>query len=261
MRLESKTAVVTGAGSGIGRAIARRFVEEGARIVVNDLLPERADETVDLIAKQGGEAVATAGDVADRPYVERMFALALQRFGGYDILVNNAGITGRAALLEMTDENWDRVLRVNLRSMFICTQEAARYWMQEGRRGKIVNLGSVASIRGIVGLAHYVASKGGVKQFTEASAMELAPHKINVNAVGPGSIPTNIGQSGGDAPVDPAAQRERLAAIIPVGRSGEARDIANGALFLASEEADYVTGHLLVMDGGRSIAISSVAPS
>ena len=255
MRLQNKVAVLTGGGSGIGRATALRFAEEGARVVVDDLNQAWADETVSLVAKQGGEAVAVIADVTERAGVRKMFGTAQERFGGYDILVNNAGVLSHASILDLEEEEWDRVMRVNLRSMYLCTQEAARYWVQNGRPGKIINLGSVTSEMGATGLAHYVTSKGGGRQFTRACALELAPHKINVNAVGPGTINTNIAGGGGE-PSGP--QSDVMGRIVPLGRGGQPVDVANNIIFLASEEADYITGVLLIMDGGRSIAMSSV---
>ncbi len=136
MRLQNKVAVLTGGGSGIGRATALRFAEEGARVVVDDLNQAWADETVSLVAKQGGEAVAVIADVTERAGVRKMFGTAQERFGGYDILVNNAGVLSHASILDLEEEEWDRVMRVNLRSMYLCTQEAARYWVQNRRPGK-----------------------------------------------------------------------------------------------------------------------------
>ena len=257
MRLKDKIAVITGAGGGIGRATAERFAKEGARIVINDIVAARAQETVDIITRAGGQAVAAPGDVTVRADVQRIFATALDRFGTYDVLINNAGILRRAAITDLDEDDWERIFRVNVRSMFLCTQEAARYWLKEQRPGKIVNLGSVTSIRGNSGAAHYAATKGAIKQYTESCALELGPHGINVNAIGPGMVPTNIASGGGAFTPPDAARLAAMGKAVPIGRPGTVEDIAAGCLFLASDEASYITGHLLIMDGGRTIATSS----
>lgn len=257
MRLKDKVAVITGAGGGIGRAIAQRFAQEGARVVVNDIVAARAQETAAIVTRAGGQAVAAPGDVTIRADVQRMFATALERFAACDILINNAGILHRAPITDLHEDDWERIFRVNVKSMFLCTQEAARYWIKNQRPGKIVNLGSVTSIRGNSGAAHYAATKGAIKQYTESCALELGPHRINVNALGPGMVPTNIVAGGGAFTPPDAARLEAMGRAVPIGRPGTVEDIAAGCLFLASEEASYITGHLLVMDGGRTVATTS----
>ena len=245
MRLEGKVAIVTGAGSGIGRGVSLRFAEEGASIVVADIDGPRAAETVALVGEAGGNAVAVTADVSKGVDVKRLFSEALSAFDGFDILANTAGILTWAPLLEITEEMWDRMLEVNLKSMFLCTQEAARYWVREKRKGRIVNLGSVNSDYAIPGNAHYSAAKGAVKMFTRAAAVELAPYRINVNAVGPGGTQTNITEAFQD-PEQVAAMEKNL----PWGRIAQPRDIANVILMLASDDAEYVSGQLVFVDGG-----------
>ncbi len=256
MRLNDKVAIVTGAGSGIGRGICVRFAEEGANIVAADINRDGAERTAALVGELGRQAVVVTADVSRRADVQRIFTATLQRFKTFDILVNNAGILTYASILELTEEAWDKVMGTNLKSMFHCTQEAARYWVREKRPGKIVNLGSLNSELAIAGIPHYCASKGGVRMFTRACALDLAPYKINVNAIGPGGTQTNI------IPLfqDPAGV-EQVAKSNPWGRIGQPRDIANMALFLASDEADYITGELFMVTGGATAGISRGAAS
>jgi glucose 1-dehydrogenase len=250
MRLAGKLALVTGAGGGIGRGIAERFAEEGAKVAVADIDGERAHETAALI---GSSAVPLVADVSRRDDVQALLATTLELLGGLDILVNNAGILTWGSILDLPEAEWDRVMAVNLKSMYLCTQEVARYWVGAGRRGRIVNLASLSSELAIAGQSHYCASKGGVKMFTRATALDLAPHSINVNAVAPGNIPnTNIIGAHPDPAFLDAARRAN-----PWGRVGEPRDVANAALFLVSDEADYITGHTLFVDGGRSAAMAA----
>ncbi len=251
MRLKDKVAIVTGAGSGIGRGVALRFAEEGARIVAADIDGRRAAETVALVGEAGGNAVPVTADVSKSEDVKRLFSEALAAFGSFDILINNAGILTWAPLLELTEEMWDRMLDVNLKSMFLCTQEAARFWVRERRPGKIVNLGSVNSEFAIAGAAHYCAAKGGVKMFTRSAAVELAPYKINVNAVGPGGTQTNITEAFQDQ-----AQVAEMEKSLLWGRIAQPRDIANAILMLASDDAEYVTGQLVLVDGGTTAKLA-----
>ncbi|MCH7552856.1 MAG: glucose 1-dehydrogenase [Chloroflexi bacterium] len=247
MRLKDKVAIVTGGGSGIGQGICRRFAQEGARLVIADIDPVRLRETADIVAKDGAEAVTVEADVSQRADVQRIFEAALERFQGFDILVNNAGILTWGSILDLPEEDWDRVLAVNLKSMFLCTQQAARFWVEKGRPGRVINMGSVNSEAALPGIPHYCASKGGVRMFTKAVALDLAPHKINVNAVGPGGTQTNLIPTFSDP-----EQLAQMGQAIPLGRVAQPQDIADVALFLASDDSKYVTGQLIMVDGGAT---------
>ena len=277
MKLKDRVALVTGGGSGIGRAIALRFAEEGARVIVNDVKLPKAQETVDAIAA-GSEAQrgrALEADVADSSQVRRMFAEIDRDFGALDILVNNAGIaetapgdrdrlkaTGEARLgelmsggpvtthwdvtQEMSDEAWHRMIGVHLNGTFFCTREALRL-MGRRSRGAIINMSSVAALMGLDATPHYSAAKGGVLAFTRALAREVASRGIRVNAICPGYIDTPM-----TAPISPLMQRVILSRT-PLGRMGEPREIAATALFLASDEGSYFTGQWLSPNGGLFI--------
>lgn len=246
MRLQDKIAIVTGAGSGNGRGIALRFAEEGAHLVVADVSDKGARETAAMIEALGQQALVTLTDVSRRDHAEAMVAQTVERFGRVDILVNNAGIETLVPFLDLPEEQWDRVLDVNLKGTFLCGQAAARAMVAAGTRGKIVNIGSINSQIALKEQAHYVASKGGVMMLTKAMALELARYGINVNAIGPGVIDTAMTANSLSDP----ARREMLLSHIPMRRVGQPRDIGNAAVYLASDEADYVTGIMLFVDGG-----------
>lgn len=262
-QLAGKVAIVTGAGDGIGRGIATLFAREGARVVVNDIAAPAATATAALIKADGGEATACVGDVSDEAAVDRLIEDTVAAYGDLDVLVNNAGVLTFAPLLELTAEAWDRVVTINTRSVFLCTRAAARHWVQAKRPGKIVNMGSAnAEMASLSGLAHYTASKGAIRMFTRTAAAELAQHRINVNAIGPGTIPTGIGQSA--AREISAAERkemeQRLAESIPVGRAGTPEDIAELALYLSLPASDYLTGQHILIDGGRNLFAGPYRP-
>jgi NAD(P)-dependent dehydrogenase (short-subunit alcohol dehydrogenase family) len=243
MRLKDKVAIVTGAGRGIGEGIALRFAEEGAKVVVNEADVNR---TVEAIRGQGGKAVAVIGSVASREVAQKMVDTALKEFGTLDILVNNAGIIRDAMLHKMTDEQWDQVIEVNLKGTFLCIQCAARVMREKGY-GKIINISST-SWRGNPGQLNYSATKAGVIGMTKTAAKELAPRGINVNVIAPGMIWTDMIKSMPPAIVE--RMEKGLAFIVPLNRKGQPRDIANLALFLASDESSYITGQLIHCDGG-----------
>ncbi|MDP8924435.1 MAG: SDR family oxidoreductase [Chloroflexota bacterium] len=247
MRLEGKNAIVTGAGSGIGRAIALGFAREGAGVVAADLDRDAADRTAAEIVAAGGRAIAVGVDVAVRASNEALLAAALAEFGRIDILANNAGVSGRAHFLDMTDEEWDRVLDVNLRGQFLCGQVVARQMAADGG-GSIINTSSqLAEGAANPNSSHYLASKGGSRMLTRAMAVDLAPHNIRVNALAPGVTVTGLTR---ERLATDHAWREWALARIPLGRLGEPDDQVGAAIFLASDESRYMTGATLVVDGG-----------
>jgi NAD(P)-dependent dehydrogenase (short-subunit alcohol dehydrogenase family) len=244
MRLLNDVTIVTGAARGIGSQIARRFAEEGARVVVADLDEERAEQVAASITAAGGTAIAAGVDITSQQQVERLMALAVSRFGKLDVLVNNAGVGLNQPLLATTLEQWEHVLRVNLTGTFLCAQAAARVMVKQ-RSGRIVNVASISGQRGGQGRAAYGASKAGVILLTRVMAVELAPHGVRVNAISPGPVVTEM-SNGTHTPATRQAYHDR----IPLGRYGEQQEIAAAALFLASTESSFVNGHTLNVDGG-----------
>jgi NAD(P)-dependent dehydrogenase (short-subunit alcohol dehydrogenase family) len=246
MTFQDEVAIVTGAGSGIGRSVARHLAAEGARVVVADLNRATALETSAQIKESSGKAIAIQVDVSSPTQVTTLASQSLERWGQIDILVNSAGVSGGHPFLEMEVAEWDRVLSVNLKGAFLCSQAVARAMVQAGRGGKIINITSVNSEIAAPGISHYCASKGGLRMLTKVLAIELAPHKINVNAVGPGIIDTNLTVRSMN---DPDRLRY-LMEQVPWRRVGQPEDVAEAVLFLASERADYITGSTLWVDGG-----------
>jgi glucose 1-dehydrogenase len=247
MRLKDKVALVTGANSGIGQAIAIRFAAEGAHVAVNYLPGGHRDEDAAReVAAFGPTALAVAGDVSKREDVERMVAQTVERFGRLDIAVNNAGMEIKKPFLEVADEEWNRVIGVDLFGVYLVSQVAARQMVKQGQGGKLVNISSVHEDIPFPGYTAYCAAKGGVRMLMRNLAMELAPYQINVNNVAPGAIATPINQAVLD---DPVALKNALQEI-PWGRFGKPEEVASVALFLASDESDYVTGSTYYVDGG-----------
>lgn len=246
MRLQNKVAIVTGAGSGNGRGIALRFAEEGADVVVADVVLDSAQATAKAIEALGRRALVTQTDISQRASVETLVAHTLAEFGQVDILVNNAGIGGRVKFLELTDEVWDRMMAINLKGPFLCAQAVARVMVQQGRGGVIVNIGSIEATVPLPNQVHYASAKGGVLMLTRALALDLASYGIRVNAIGPGIIETAM-----TAPtLARADRRQEWETAVPLGRVGQPLDVAKAALFLASDESDYMTGTILYVDGG-----------
>jgi NAD(P)-dependent dehydrogenase (short-subunit alcohol dehydrogenase family) len=246
MRLKDKVAIVTGAGRGIGEGIALRFAAEGAKLVVNDVSEADVQRTAEGIKKKNGQAVPVVGSVVSREVAQKMVDTAVKEFGTVDILVNNAGIIRDAMLHKMTDEQWDQVIAVNLKGVFLCTQCAVRVMREKGY-GKIINISST-SWRGNPGQLNYSATKAGVIGMTKTAAKELAPKGINVNVIAPGMIWTDMIKSMPPAIVD--RMEKSLAFIVPLNRKGSPLDVANLALFLASDESSFITGQLIHCDGG-----------
>ena len=241
--MKDKVAAITGASRGIGRSIALFLAGEGAKVVASARNSAELEKLVAEIKEKGGEAIAVAGDVAVTADADRLVDAAVAAYGRLDILVNNAGITRDGLLLRMKDEDWDAVLNVNLKGAFLCTRAAAKV-MSKQRYGRIINISSVVGEMGNAGQANYCASKAGLLGLTKAVARELARRNVTVNAVTPGFIVTDMTEA------LPEKTREELAAQIPLGRLGDAEDIAHAVLFLASDGAGYVTGQVLGVNGG-----------
>ena len=244
--LQDKVALVTGSGRGLGAACAERFAAEGAAVAVADKNPETAAATAKGIEEAGGRAVAIEADVSQPEACEAMVAGAVDAFDRIDILVNNAGVAMHRLFLETTLEEWERVLRINLTGVFLTAQAAARR-MVEQKNGRIVNIGSISGQRGGTGRSAYGTSKAGVHQLTRIMAVELAPFGIAVNAIAPGPVRTDITNHG---PEQTQAYIDR----IPMGDYGTRDAVAAAALYLASDDCTFVTGHVLNVDGGFGAA-------
>ena len=246
MRLKDKVAVITGAANGIGRAVAETFAREGARLMLADLMEEELERVAAAIRQNGGEAQTFVCDVTDRSRVERLIAETSAQFGRLDIVVNNAGITADAQLVKMTEEQWDRVIDVNLKGVFNVAQAAARVMKEQGS-GVILNASSIVGLYGNFGQTNYAATKWGVNGMTKTWARELGKYGIRVNAVAPGMIATAMTEKMPRHVLDMMAQKT------PLGRVGTPQEVANGYLFLASDEASFITGAILSIDGGLTI--------
>lgn len=242
--LTGKTAIITGASRGIGAEIAMKFAEAGAKIVVNySGSQDKAEAVVAAIQANGGEAFAVKANVSDAEAVKAMIDETMENFGSIDILVNNAGITRDNLMMRMKDDEWDDVINTNLKGVFICTKAVTRQMMKQ-RSGRIVNIASIVGVMGNAGQANYVAAKAGVIGLTKTTARELASRNITANAVAPGFITTDMTDG-----LSEDIQKTMLGQI-PLGRFGKPEEVAKAALFLASDEASYMTGQTLHLDGG-----------
>jgi NAD(P)-dependent dehydrogenase (short-subunit alcohol dehydrogenase family) len=245
MRLKDKVAIVTGARRGIGKAIALEMAREGAKVVVSDIELKECEAVCGEIKALGSEAIAVKCDVTKKHEVDGMVEKAVQKFGRLDIMVNNAGVYVAKPFTETAEKDWDFILNVNLKGMFLCASAAAKHMIRQ-KAGKIISTASIAGKVGFADSSAYCASKGGIISMTRELAMELAPYNINVNAVAPGVIETNMTKG----MLEDEKAKQGLLMGIPLRRVGKPEDIAKAVVFLASEESGYVTGHTLVVDGG-----------
>jgi NAD(P)-dependent dehydrogenase (short-subunit alcohol dehydrogenase family) len=251
MRLTNKVAIVTGAAQGIGRACAERFADEGARVVIADVDDEKGPAVATEIntnhEAHGRVAAYVPCDVGDKAQVDAMVEAAAEQFGRLDICVANAGIIHTAEFLDLEEADFDRVLRVNLKGVFLTGQAAARQMVAAETRGCIINMSSVNAVLAIPDQVPYATAKGGVNQLTKVMALGLAPYGIRVNAIGPGSIRTDMLK----VVMSDEAARQRSLSRTPMGRCGEVEEVAAVATFLASDDASYITGQTIYADGGR----------
>jgi 3-oxoacyl-[acyl-carrier protein] reductase len=244
MVLKGKTAVITGAGQGLGKAIALRLAEMGANVVLNDIpASETIDKTAEEFANKGFNVAVSKGDVRSEEDADRLMQTAVDRFGSIDILVNNAGITRDTLIIRMSEKDWDDVLDINLKGAFLCTKSAARIMIKQ-KSGKIINISSVAGIMGNPGQANYSSSKAGLIGLTKSTAKELSSRGITCNAVAPGLIKSKM------TDVLPDKVKQRYLEQIPAGRFGTPEDIAGVVAFLCTDDASYINGQVINIDGG-----------
>ena len=246
MQLKDQVALITGSARGIGKEIATLFAKEGATVIISDINADMAATTAQELAKQGLQAAHFACDVTNLQSVEEMVNKTLDKYSRIDILLNNAGITKDNLLLRMKEEDWDAVIKVNLKGTFNCTKVVSKA-MLKAKKGKIISIASVIGIMGNAGQANYAASKAGIIGFTKSVARELASRGITANAVAPGYIQTDMTEKLSEK------AREEILQNIPLNKLGTARDVAGVCLFLASSDADYITGQTIVVDGGMAI--------
>lgn len=240
---KDKVVLVTGSARGIGKSIAEHFAEKGAQLIIIDLIEDAINETVHEMNSKGYKAVGIKCDITSEDEVKQLMKDVYERFASIDVLINNAGITADTLLIRMNKNDWDKVLNVNLTGTFICTQKAVKYMMKQ-RSGKIVNLSSVIGFIGNFGQANYAATKGGIIAFTKSVAKEMASRNINVNAIAPGFIQSDMTDK------LPEEIQQKYLENIPMKRFGTPDDVAKLALFLCSSFADYITGQTIIIDGG-----------
>lgn len=246
MKLQGKVAIVTGSGRGIGRAIALEFAKEGANVVTNAVHLDHAESVADEIRALGGSAMAVKADVSKRSEVEALVKTTMGKFGRIDILVNNAGVVHTDPLLEISEEEWDKILDINLKGAFLCSQAVAREMIKGRTKGSIIHIASIAGKVGFPQMAHYCASKGGIIELTRELALELIPNGIRVNCIGPGAIETDMLKP----MTEDKTAKESLLQAIPMGRFGRPEEIAKVAVFLASDDSSYMIGQTVFVDGG-----------
>jgi len=248
--ISGKSSIITGAAMGIGFGIARRFVEAGVNVLLTDIHQQALESAVSRLSQGPGKVAALQVDISRDDAGDRMVEKCVAEFGSLDILVNNAGIFPTVPMLEMEPALFDKVIAVNLKGLAYASKAAAAQMIKQGRGGRIINIASIDSIHpSMVGLAAYDASKGGVAMFNKSFALEVAPHNILVNAIAPGAITTE--GTAGPTQEDRTQVMDEFLERIPLGRAGEPDDIAKVAVFLASSAADYITGEMIVVDGGR----------
>lgn len=249
--LKGKVAIVTGAGRGMGRTHALTLAQAGAKVVVSDILENECQLVVEEIKKLKGQAIAVKCNISLKTDVDNLIKVTLEEFGKIDILVNNAGIFPFQPFLEMKEQDFEKVIDVNLKGYFLMSQACAKEMQkneinEKGQRASIINISSIAALKGFAGLAHYCASKGGIMAMTRALALELAPLGIRVNDINPGAIDT----PGASSTSMTQEQRKAMLLPIPLKRQGLPQEISNAVLFLASDESSYMTGSVMVVDGG-----------
>ena len=255
MRLEGQIAIVTGGAHGLGRAIALRLADDGADVMVADVLGADAEVVAESVRAKGRRSSSFQVDVSDSGAVGAMVAETVETFGRVDLLVNNAGVSGEAGLLEMEEAHWDRIMGVNLKGNFLCSQAVAREMVARGEGGRIINITSTAGANARPRVSAYGASKAGIIQFTRVLALELGHHGITVNAIGPGM--TLTGSEVKQPPTD--EYQAAFVGQVPLGRAGEPADIAAAVAFLASPDAAYINGQVIFVDGGYSAGKLSVS--
>lgn len=243
MNLSTRVAIVTGGGRGIGRAIALKLAQHGASIVVNDIAPSSAEEVTDEVKAGGGKGIACGGDVSQSQDVSKIVKTAVSTYGRVDILVNNAGITRDGLLVEISDSDWDEVLNINLKGAFLCTRGVLWHMLRQ-RWGRIINIASVVALIGNAGQANYASAKAGLVALTKTIAKEVASRGITANAIAPGFIDTEMTRKLSES------LRQEIINKLPIGYFGLPEDVAQAVVFLASEEARYITGQVLNVDGG-----------
>jgi glucose 1-dehydrogenase len=249
MKLKNKVAIVTGATKGIGLACAREYIAEGARVVLTGRSRDLGEAAARDICKEGGEALFLPCDVSDSSQVQNLIDSTVTHFGKLDIMLSNAGTNGKAEFLDVTEEDWDRIINTNLKGIFLCGQKAAKQMVKQGHGGYIINMSSVMAVLGLKNQVAYSASKGGINQLTKVMALGLIEHGIRVNAIGPGPIMTELMQR----VADDKTVMDAILSRTPEGRIGTGREVGRLAVFLASEDAGFIMGQTIYQDGGRII--------